>query len=141
MHVRNNWNVIESYIFWYRYQFSVVNSHRGFILKALFSSSHLDLFLVESSDHHTQQNSYSISHLLGTVTGHWRCSHYWQLLAAVWLYIVPPGSNCQQWLHWHCPATVSSLYLVGDWWNRRFAVYEGFSASGTLYSFTKCAYV
>ena len=35
----------------------------------------------------TQQHCYySISHLLGTVTTQWRCSHCWQLQAARWLH-------------------------------------------------------
>ena len=33
------------------------------------------------------------------------------------------AGSCQQWLHPHCPVTVKSLCLVGDWWNRSFAVY------------------
>ena len=33
---------------------------------------------------YTQQNSYTISHLRGTVTGQWQCSHCWQLPAAQW---------------------------------------------------------
>ena len=43
----------------------------------------------------TQQNSYSISHLLGTVTTQWlslwRCSH---------CSLVPDTVTTEQWLHW-----------------------------------------
>ena len=52
----------------------------------------------------TQQNSYSISHLLGTMTTQW--------LVLDQLCCHRAASSCQQWLHLHCPVTVPSRCLM-----------------------------
>ena len=69
----------------------------------------------------SQQNSYSISYLLGTVTTQWLDSDS-----------VVPVDNCRQHgdfvylQHCHCPVIVKSLCLVGKWQNSSFAVYDLF---------------
>ena len=69
----------------------------------------------------TQQNSYSISHLLGTVTTQWLplwwCSH---------CSLVPDTVTTEQWLHrthtlfrypllWDLCRSLSTRHLVGNW--------------------------
>ena len=71
---------------------------------------------------HTQENSYSISHLLGTVTEQWRCNYCWQLPAAQWLHCVITVLSAVN--NGDYTVTVQSLCLVGYWWNRSFPVYD-----------------
>ena len=69
----------------------------------------------------TQQNSFSISHLLGTVTTHWldsdgvvtvvNCQQHGGYTVDN-LCSHRATSSCQQWLHHHFPVTVPSGWLM-----------------------------
>ena len=76
--------------------------------------------------HYTQQNSYSISHLLGTVTTWWlhsdsdidNCWQHGDWAANGSVVIVLPAVNNSDY-----SVTVQSLCSNSDWWNGSFAVY------------------
>ena len=71
-----------------------VSIHFKEIFLRVHAIARLEYQMQKSMNWSTQQNSYSISHLLGTVTTQWlplwRCSH---------CYIVPDTVTTEQWLH------------------------------------------
>ena len=81
----------------------------------------------------TQQNFYIIGHLLDTVTTQWLDNDSVVTVDNFRQYgdiydandsvdtVLPAVNNIA--LHCHCPVTMQSLCLVGDWRNKSFAVY------------------
>ena len=97
-----HWMYSEICLIWHRftnlewfYSFSEPEANFGQLMKFIEIVSQKCYVSASWTSMATQQNSYSISHLLGTVTSQlpplWRCNH---------CSLVPNTVTTEQWLHW-----------------------------------------